>query len=133
MIFIDTSAWIEFLRDTSSPACNEVDRLLGSEIAMCDIVAMELLAGARDESHLQDLRGLIGRTTVLPVMSTDYETAALLYRRCRSKGDTVRRLVDCVIGAVVLRNDLALLHHDADFEALASHCDLTIHRPREKS
>ena len=133
MIFIDTSAWIEFLRDTSSPACNEVDRLLAGEIAICDVVAMELLAGARDETHLQDLRGLISRTAVLPVLSTDYETAALLYRRCRSKGDTVRRLIDCVIGSVALRNDLALLHHDADFEALARHCDLAIHRPREKA
>ena len=132
MIFVDTSAWIEFLRDTSSPACNEVDRLLAGDVAICDVVAMELLAGARDESHLQDLRGLIGRTTVLPVLTVDYESAALLYRRCRSKGDTVRRLIDCVIGAVAMRNELALLHHDADFDALARHTGLTIHRPRAK-
>lgn len=131
MIFIDTSAWIEFLRNTSSPACNEVDRLLTSEIAICDVVAMELLAGARDESHMAQLRGLIGRTTVFPVLTIDYETAALLYRRCRGRGDTVRRLIDCIIGAVALRHDLAVLHHDADFDTLALHTDLQIHRPRQ--
>lgn len=27
MILIDTSAWIEFLRDTACPICGEVDRL----------------------------------------------------------------------------------------------------------
>ncbi len=27
MIVVDSSAWIEFLRDTDSPACNAVDRL----------------------------------------------------------------------------------------------------------
>lgn len=131
MIFIDTSAWIEFLRNTSSPACNEVDRLLTSEIAICDVVAMELLAGARDESHMAQLRGLIGRTTVFPVLTIDYETAALLYRRCRGRGDTVRRLIDCIIGAVALRHGLAVLHHDADFDTLARHTDLQIHRPRQ--
>ncbi|MFM8868372.1 MAG: PIN domain nuclease [Ilumatobacteraceae bacterium] len=133
MIFIDTSAWIEFLRNTSSPACNEVDRQLASDIAICDVVLMELLAGARDESHLRQLRGLIARTTVLPVQTTDYETAALLYRRCRSNGDTVRRLVDCVIGAVALRNDLPVLHHDADFDTLARHTDVRVHKPRERA
>ena len=52
MILIDTSAWIEFLRDTGSPVCARVDELLADEIAVCDAVRMEVLAGARDESHL---------------------------------------------------------------------------------
>ena len=43
MILIDTSAWIEFLRDTGSPTCTEVDRLLASDIATCDPVRMEVL------------------------------------------------------------------------------------------
>ena len=47
MIFIDTSAWIEFLRNTGSPVCTLVDELLDSEIAICDTVRMEVLAGAR--------------------------------------------------------------------------------------
>ncbi len=47
MILIDTSAWIEFLRDTGSPACRAVDELLDGDIAVCDPIRMELLAGAR--------------------------------------------------------------------------------------
>ena len=58
MILIDTSAWIEFLRDTGSAICNRVEALLGSEIAICDAVRMEVLAGARDERHLVSLRRL---------------------------------------------------------------------------
>ncbi|MCB0899192.1 MAG: PIN domain-containing protein, partial [Actinobacteria bacterium] len=42
MILIDTSAWIEFLRDTGSPTCDEVERLLAEEIAICDAVRMEV-------------------------------------------------------------------------------------------
>ena len=38
MILVDTSAWIEFLRDTGSPVCTLVDELLAGEIAICDAV-----------------------------------------------------------------------------------------------
>ena len=34
MILIDTSAWIEFLRDTGTATCNRVEALLESEIAI---------------------------------------------------------------------------------------------------
>ena len=44
MILIDTSAWVEFLRDTGSPVCQRVDDLLAGEIATCDVSRMEVLA-----------------------------------------------------------------------------------------
>lgn len=45
MILVDTSAWIEFLRDTGSRACVRVDALLAGGVATCDAIRMELLAG----------------------------------------------------------------------------------------
>ena len=128
MILIDTSAWIEFLRDTGSPTCKEVDRLLTSDIATCDPVRMEVLAGARDEKHLRDLHGLLARATVLPTDPVDYETAAILYRRCRRGGETVRKLIDCLIGAVALRHGTPVLHRDTDFDVLAHLADVEVHR-----
>jgi hypothetical protein len=127
MILIDTSAWIEFLRGTGSPACDAVDRLLAEEIAICDAVRMEILAGARDDLHLRQLRGLLARATVLPTGAPDYESAAALYRSCRRQGETVRKLVDCLIAAVAIREDVAVLHSDADFDALARHTALRVH------
>jgi predicted nucleic acid-binding protein len=127
MIMVDTSAWIEFLRDTGSSACNAVDQLLGSNLAICDVVSMEVFAGARDEQHLSQLRGLLARATVLPITSEDYEHAATLYRTCRRKGETVRKLIDCLIGAVAIRSNATLLHADQDFALLARHTALTLH------
>lgn len=127
MILIDTSAWIEFFRDTGSPVCNEVDRLLGEDVATCDVVRMEVLAGARDEPHLRDLRGLLARATVLPIGPADYESAAAMYRTCRRGGETVRKLVDCLIAAVAVREAVAVLHADADFDVLARHTRLRTH------
>ncbi|OJU86270.1 MAG: hypothetical protein BGO11_02525 [Solirubrobacterales bacterium 70-9] len=119
MILLDTSAWVEFLRDTGSPVCLRVDGLLGGEIATCHPVRMEVLAGARDEQHLEGLRGLLARAAVLETSPADYETAAVLYRTCRRRGETVRRLIDCLIAAHAIREGVAVLHADADFDRLA--------------
>jgi len=129
VIVIDTSAWIEFLRDTGSPACVRVDQLLGDDIATCDPIRMEVLAGARDERHLVDLRRLLARASVIPTQPTDYEEAAALYRICRRNGETVRKLIDCLIASVTIRAGLSILHADADFEVLARHTDLRYEEP----
>lgn len=76
VILVDTSAWIEFLRNTGSSTCNRVDALLESEIATCDAVRMEVLAGARDERHLGSLRGLLACAVVIPTGPADCDAAA---------------------------------------------------------
>ncbi len=129
MIVIDSSAWVEFLRDTGSAVCEEVDRQLGGQIAITDTVVMEVLAGARDERHLQQLRGVLGRAHLVHCLPGDYPAAALLYRRCRQRGRTVRPLVDCLIAATAIRVGLPVLHADADFTVLAEHTELEIHQP----
>ncbi len=44
MILVDTSAWVEFLRDTGSPVCVAVDRLLDDDIAICDAISLRVHA-----------------------------------------------------------------------------------------
>ena len=129
MILIDTSAWIEFLRDTGSKPCLAVDALLGADIATCAAVRMEVLAGARHEQHLDELRRLLARATLLPTTLADYEDAAALYRTCRRNGQTVRRLIDCLIAAVAIRAAVPVLHADTDFDTLARHTPLRVHQP----
>ncbi len=121
---IDTSAWIEFLRDTGSDVCQAVENALDSDIAVSDPIRMEVLAGARNEAHLHQLRRLLGRCTHVEAVSTDYDEAAILYRQCRVDGETVRKLVDCLIAAIAIRNDCSLLHNDSDFAVLSRHTQL---------
>ena len=125
MILIDSSAWIEFLRDTGTPTCLRVDELLGSDIAVCEPVWMEILAGARDDRHLSDLRRLLARATLLPTEPVDFEEAAALYRSCRRRGETPRKLIDCLIAAVAIRSNVPILHSDADFVVLSRNTALT--------
>jgi hypothetical protein len=126
VILIDTSAWVELLRDTGSRVCNRVDALLAEEIATCDPIRMEVLAGARDEQHLRRLRRLLARAAVLPTEPGDYERAASIYRHCRREGETVRKLIDCLIAAVAIRADVAVLHRDTDFDVIARHTELEV-------
>ena len=129
MILIDTSAWVEFLRATGSGTAIAVRTLVAGDVEMatCDAIRMEVLAGARDRAHLADLRGLLARCVNLPLEPEDYEVAASLYRTCRQSGETVRKLVDCLIAASAIRHDVALLHLDADFDAIARHSALRVH------
>jgi predicted nucleic acid-binding protein len=123
---IDTSAWVEFLRDTGSPVCGRVDERLDRDIAICDPIRMEVLAGARDDHHLDELRRLLARASSPRAESVDFETAAGLYRRCWSGGETVRRLIDCLIAGVSIRHGVPVLHADADFGVLARHTALRV-------
>lgn len=122
MILADTSAWIEFLRATGSGVHLWLAELLASkqQIAVTDIVLMEILAGARDDGHRESLRRLLAGCDYLATEGpADYEGAADLYRRCRKAGATVRGLPDCLIAVVAMRHDVAILHADRDFDAIS--------------
>lgn len=123
MRLLDSSAWIEYLRGTGSPAAAVVERLLDrpDEIALTEPVVMEILAGATDEAGLRALENLTSALTTLPLdPRTDFHDAARIFRAARRKGRTVRRLNDCLIAAVALRHDVPVVHRDQDFEAIAS-------------
>lgn len=120
VIVVDTSAWIEFLRGTGSPACELVDDLLDDGFVTCDPVVMEVLAGARDDAHLAELRGLLGRGTSVSTTTEDFEAAAAIYRACRRRGLTPRGTVDCLIAAIARRGGYAVLSADRDFGSVAA-------------
>lgn len=122
-LLLDTSAWVEFLRDTGSSASAEVGRLLqdpAHEVATCDPVVMELLAGASTPQALRTLETLTDGLRLLPLDNRlDVHAAAAAYRAARLQGRTVRKLVDCLIAVVAERHGAALVHRDADFDVLA--------------
>ena len=92
------------------------------------MIRMEVLAGARDEHHLGSLRRLLARAVSLPTMPANYELGAALYRRCRHRGETVRKMVDCLIASIAIHSGATLLHRDADFDVLERHTELAVDR-----
>ena len=120
MILVDSSAGVEYLRGTGSPAHHRLGSLLadGAPLATTDPIRMELLCGARDEGHESQLRQMLNALHHRGVSGADFEEAARIYRDSRSAGKVVRSLMDCLIAAVALREELSLLAQDRDFEAI---------------
>jgi hypothetical protein len=129
LIVPDTSAWAEFLRGTGSRVHLALRGLVQdhAEIAVTEVVVMEILAGARVVRDLGELRSTLAGFPLLPLEGLlDFEEAAAIYRACRAGGETVRSLMDCLAAVPVIRAGAELLHDDADFDAIARHSDLRI-------
>jgi predicted nucleic acid-binding protein len=121
VILVDTSAWVEYFRHTGSPQDKRVTELIGDpQLATTEVILMEVLTGEPIERH-ERVRRLLTSGTFLPLDGTnDFEAAARLHRHCRANGVTVRRLTDCLIAIVAMREGAQVLSRDRDFDLIAS-------------
>ena len=123
MILADTSAWIEYDRATGSPVDRRVTALIEADgpLVVTEPVVMEATAGARTAEYARALRRVMLRGGLLPFdTTTDFDAAALIYRRCRAAGITPRGMIDCMIAAVAWRNGASLLCRDVDLARVAA-------------
>jgi hypothetical protein len=131
VIVVDTTVWIDFLNGRNEP---HVERLAGmidtdQGIALTDVTLTEVLQGIRDESQVRLVDERLSAFDILRLESLDdFRRAAELYRTARRQGVTIRRTIDCLIASVCIRERLPLMHNDADFDLLAEHTELLIHR-----
>ncbi len=121
MILIDSSAWIAHLRGQSNrTAIGMLDLIeTGTELAITEPIAMELLAGADTDSRAEAIDRLVNGLALLSVEPhLDLHQAAAIFRAVRRTGRTPRSMVDCMIAAVATRNDVELAHNDVDFDVI---------------
>ncbi|MGH2498796.1 MAG: type II toxin-antitoxin system VapC family toxin [Candidatus Limnocylindria bacterium] len=129
MIVADTSAWVEFLRGTRHAVAVRLRELIDrdADVAITEVILMELLAGARSGVGIPELRARLLSFRLLPLRGlADLEEAAGLYRACRDAGNTLRSLSDCLIAVPVIREGASLLHNDRDFAVIARHSALKL-------
>lgn len=99
-----------------------------SGIALTDVILTEVLQGIRSGRQLRMVEAGLAPFNVLRLRSRDdFRNAAALYRLARKQGITIRRTLDCLIAAVCIREAVPILHHDSDFDRLASCTDLQVH------
>ncbi len=129
VILADSSAWVEHLRNTQRPAHLILRRFLaaGATILTTDVVVMEILAGAVNQTDFARLRSRFRALPCVPADSPeDFDAAATIHRACRAGGETVRSLNDCLIAAVAIRADVPILHSNRDFDVIARHTALQV-------
>lgn len=123
----DTSAWVEYLRGTGSMADEALTAAIrAGTIATTDPVIMELLAGAESPHREEAVAATLARGQHLACGSEDFVVAARIYGACRRAGMTVRNMLDCLVAAVAIREGIAVLHNDRDFETIARHSTLEL-------
>lgn len=130
MILLDTSALIEFLNRTGSVVDTAVEAFIANntDVAIADIVLTEVLQGIRNEREYREVLASLRSLPILVLKNHDsYIEAANLYRKCRTKGLTIRSTIDLLIAQTAIENDAALLHNDRDFEAIASVSSLRLY------
>jgi predicted nucleic acid-binding protein len=127
-VLIDSSAWIEYLRATGTRFDALVTAAIeGGTAAVAEPTRMEVLAGSFPGRSSDAIGALLdGCHQLVQLPRTDVESAASLYRTCWRAGETVRSLTDCLIAAIAIRHDVAVLHHDRDFDVLARHTELKV-------
>lgn len=123
MLLIDTSIWIDVLRDKSGNAKVRLEAAINNRNYFLPIFAqMELLQGCQNEAEWQKLNQYLAvQKYIVPDYSTIWLNTARLYFELRRKGITIRSNIDCAIALCAIENNLLLLHCDRDFEQIAQY------------
>jgi len=118
---VDTSAWIELFRPSGDPFVRRAveDAAREGNAVLCDMVLLELWAGAGGPHE----RGLIARLAsdveVLPIDAAVWKAAQALAQTCRAAGVTAPAN-DLLIAACADYHGAELLERDAHFAQIAN-------------
>ncbi len=126
MIIIDTSAWIEYFRGDPSPVADKVGLSLEQDtVGIGDLIYCEIMQGIRASDQRAEVGGLLLSLQRFNMVGFDIaEKSAANYRLLRSKGVTVRKTIDVLIGTFCAENGYGLVHNDSDFSIMAGHIGL---------
>lgn len=128
MILVDSSVWIDYFRSADTPQVELLDSLLGrSPIAVGDLIAAEVLQGARSEREYRRVKAALEAFDHIDLASYDLAIkASENLRTLRAKGVTVRKTIDTLIASRCIADNLTLLHADRDFDPFAEHLGLKV-------
>jgi len=126
VIVVDSSVWIDYFNGTVTRESNLLDGLLGNEPLMIgDLILTEVLQGFRSGSDYESARDALDTLIFTPMVGRDIALASAgNYRALRSKGGTIRKTIDVLIGTFCLENNHPLLHSDRDFDIMEKHLNL---------
>lgn len=123
MLLIDTSVWIEVLRDKSKAKAARLKIIVANRNYYLPIFTkMELLQGCKNEAEWNKLSLYLEKQNYFePDYNSIWENAARLYFELKRKGITIRSNIDCAIAIIAIENNLTLYHLDRDFKMIAQH------------
>ncbi|MGA9379890.1 MAG: PIN domain nuclease [Phormidium sp.] len=119
MFLIDTSVWIDILRDKTGAVRQSLEAIINNEsIFLSRFTQMELLQGCRDDREWTLLETYLQDQDYIEPTSNTWVAAARIYYDLQRQGLTVRSTIDCCIAQLAIENQLILIHNDRDFETI---------------
>ncbi len=133
MVIVDTSVWsLALRRRRNKPAYDapiaELARLIGEgEALIAGPIRQELLSGIASEEQFVALRERLEPFPDLPILTRDYERAAMCFNQCRARGIQGSN-TDYLICALALRLRVPVFSTDLDFGRYAEILGVRLHR-----
>lgn len=129
VVLVDSSVWIDYFNGIQTNETNSLDDLLRSKLVITgDIILAEILQGFASDRDFKNAKRIL---TPLDCIHLGGKTLAIKaasnFRFLRSKGLTIRKTVHMFIGSWCIQHDIALLHHDRDFDQIAKHLPLKVY------
>lgn len=122
MILVDSSVWIDYFRGARNLQTEQLDLLLeqgDADIGVADLVVFEVLRGFNSPRAQQEAQTMLLSIAVVEIGGiSNAMNAAVLYRRLREQGRTVRSPIDVLLASYCMTHGHTLLHRDADVESL---------------
>ncbi|SNB79297.1 MULTISPECIES: PIN domain nuclease [unclassified Agrobacterium] len=128
MIVVDTSVWIDWFQNKSTPQVTTLSDISDlTDVIIGDIILLEILQGERNDKLAATIHSRLGRFGFVSMLTPELTVkAAANYRKLRSVGKTVRKTADLIIGTYCIENGYELLHNDRDFQPMADHLGLRL-------
>lgn len=128
MVIVDTSAWVEYFRNGRPDIVAKVDWHLEKEsVGIGDLIYCEVMQGIRSGHQRLEVSTLLLSLPQFHMVGFRIaEKSAANYRLLRSRGVTVRKTIDLLIGTFCAERGFQIVHCDSDFDLMASHLGLTV-------
>jgi hypothetical protein len=125
-VLVDTPVWSLALRRRSDDLNSREEAITGAladlirdgRAQLMGVVRQELLSGIREEERFKKLRDYLRAFDDPEIRTPDYEEAAQMHNRCRSRGIS-GSAIDFLICSISLRRGWQILTMDRDFERYA--------------
>jgi predicted nucleic acid-binding protein len=119
VILVDTSVWVEVLRDKTGRIVKVFrERAVDEIIVFSRFTQLELLQGAKNEPEWQRLDNYLATQYYLEATEDTWRDAARIYFELRKNGITINSPIDCCIAQLAIETQVLLLHNDKDFERI---------------
>jgi predicted nucleic acid-binding protein len=128
MIVADTSVWISLLRKDDVGVAARLRSLIPQGVILVgDIILLEILQGARDHHQARWIEQNFRDFPVVSMLSPALAIkAAANYRTLRTRGVTMSKASDLIIGTYCIEHGYSLLQRDKNYLPMAEHLGLRL-------